>query len=119
MRFPARVLLIEILDIECVLYFLSQQIDASLTIQNGRFIRANRGKFKLPLLRQIQDGGFIRSFLFEIWTPVTWSSTHSRSNISMVLLRPEIIHGDLRVNPLGLVQTMLFSCAELNANEPK
>jgi hypothetical protein len=32
---------------------------------------------------EIQHGGFIRAFLFSIWTPVTWPSTHSRSNISM------------------------------------
>ena len=37
------------------------------------------------LLGKIQDGGFIRAFLFSFWTPVTWQSTHSRSNISMVL----------------------------------
>jgi hypothetical protein len=36
---------------------------------------------------QIQHGGFIRAFLFSIWTPVTWPSTHSRSNISMLKLQ--------------------------------
>ena len=35
------------------------------------------------LLGKIQDGGFIRAFLFSFWTPVTSQSMHSRSNISM------------------------------------
>ena len=51
-----------------------------------------KGKLNSPhdilyttLLGKIQDGGFIRAFLFSFWTPVTWQSTHSRSNISMFL----------------------------------
>ena len=50
-----------------------------------------KGKLNSPhdilyttLLGKIQDGGFIRAFLFSFWTPITWQSTHSRSNISMV-----------------------------------
>ncbi len=40
-HFILKVKTIEILDIECVLpHFLSERIDATLTIQNGRFIRA-------------------------------------------------------------------------------
>ena len=49
-----------------------------------------KGKLNSPhdilyttLLGKIQDGGFIRAFLFSFWIPVTWQSTHSRSNISM------------------------------------
>ena len=49
-----------------------------------------KGKLNSPhdilyttLLGKIKDGGFIRAFLFSFWTPVTWQSTHSRSNISM------------------------------------
>jgi hypothetical protein len=37
----------------------------------------------LHTFAQIQHDGYIRAFLFSIWTPVTWPSTHSRSNISM------------------------------------
>ena len=35
------------------------------------------------LFGKIQDGGFIMAFLFSSWTPTTWQSTHSISNIFM------------------------------------
>ena len=53
-----------------------------------------KGKLNSPhdilyttLLGKIQDGGFIRAFLFSFWTPVTWQGTHSRSNISMIRMQ--------------------------------
>jgi hypothetical protein len=41
--------------------------------------------FVVCIPAQIQHGGFKRALLFSNWTPVTWPSTHSRSNISMNL----------------------------------
>jgi hypothetical protein len=41
---------------------------------------------------QIQHGGFISAFLFSIWTLVTWSSRHPRSNISMEDTREFKLH---------------------------
>ena len=37
------------------------------------------------VLERIKYGGFIWAFFFSIWRPVTWPSTHFRSNISVYL----------------------------------
>ena len=72
-----------------------------------------KGKLNSPhdilyttLLGKIQDGGFIRAFLFSFWTPVTWQSTHSRSNISMLYLQTRALYSPYcfnQVSPLSYI----------------
>ena len=91
-----------------------------------------KGKLNSPhdilyttLLGKIQDGGFIRAFLFSFWTPVKWQSTHSRSNISMARAHKKFQRGQhseiylltLKKQdktkmelPLDMVSISAFSC---------